>query len=110
MVLRRYTHDRRKRKSGRFLLVLLGCLSTTAYFVHHTMNGKHGLEARDRLIERSRILEREIAGLEAVRAGLQRDVALLSPDPPHPDIVEEFAIGVLGMAKPNDIIILDERP
>jgi cell division protein FtsB len=105
MVLRCYTHDRRKRRSkGRFLLVLLGCLSISAYFIHHTITGKHGLEARTRLIERSSNLEREIAGLEAVRAALERDVALLTPETPDPDIVEEYAIGVLGMARPEDII------
>jgi cell division protein FtsB len=109
MVLRRYTQDRRKRRSGRFLLVLLGCLALSAYFVHHTITGKHGFEARTRLIERSRTLEREIAGLEAVRAALKRDVALLSPDTPDADIVEEYAIRVLGMARPEDIIVLDDR-
>jgi cell division protein FtsB len=109
MVLRCYTHDRRKRRSGQFLLVLLGCLSISAYFIHHTITGKHGLEARTRLIERSGTLEREIAGLEAVRAALERDVALLTPDTPDPDIVEEYAIGVLGMAKPEDIIVRTGR-
>jgi hypothetical protein len=37
---------------------------------------------------------------------LQRDVLLLRPDRPHPDLVEEVAIGVLGMARPGDVVIL----
>ena len=70
------------------------------------MPASRRIEARSRLIERSGVLEREIAGLETVRAALHRDVVLLRPDPPHPDMVEEIAIGVLGMARPRDLIIL----
>ncbi len=106
MVLRRTTPDRRMRRTRQHILVLLGCLLMSAYFVHHTITGKHGLEARSRLIERSGTLEREIAGLEAVHAELMRDVLLLRTDPPHPDLVEEIATGVLGMARPGDRIVL----
>ncbi|HEX5600820.1 MAG TPA: septum formation initiator family protein [Hyphomicrobiaceae bacterium] len=94
------------RRIRQHLLVLLGCLSVSAYFIHHTITGKHGLEARSQLHERSRALDREIADLEAVAAELLRDVLLLRPDPPHPDMVEEIAIGVLGMARPGDRIVL----
>ena len=87
-------------------MVLLGCLSLSAYFIHHTIKGNHGLEARSLLIERSKVLEQEIAGLEAVRADLLRDVHLLRPDPPHPDLIEDVATGVLGMAQPGDRIVL----
>lgn len=108
MVLRRTTPDRRMRRTRQHILVLLGCLSLSAYFVHHTITGKHGLEARSRLTERSKVLEREAAGLEAVRAELLRDVHLLRTDPPHPDMIAEIAIGVLGMARPGDRIVLVE--
>jgi cell division protein FtsB len=86
--------------------VLLGCLLVSAYFIHHAINGKHGLEARARLIERSSALEQEIARLEAVRAQLEREVALLAPDPPDHDLVEEIAAGVLGMAHPQDLLLI----
>jgi cell division protein FtsB len=108
MVLRHT--NRRQRRSRGVLLVLLSSLSISAYFVHHTINGKHGIEARARLIDRSRQLEQEIAGLDTVRARLQRDVTLLRAEPPHPDVVEEVAGGVLGMAKPQDLIIPLPRP
>ena len=85
--------------------MLLLCLGLTAYFVHHAINGRHGFEARSRLIERSALLEFEIKSLEAVRAKLERDVALLSPDQPDPDIVEETAREVLGFVRPEDQIL-----
>ena len=105
-MLRRAFKDRRMRRSRRPPMVLLGCLLASAGFIHHAVNGKHGLEARARLIERSSTLEREIAGLEAVRGRLERDVALLAPDPPDSDIVEEIAAGVLGMAYPRDLLLI----
>jgi cell division protein FtsB len=88
-------------------LVLLLCLSLTAYFAFHTLKGRHGLEARDRLLERESVLQFEIESLEAVRAKLERDVALLRPDLPDADMVEEVAREVLGFADPHDRIVAD---
>ena len=77
-----------------------------AYFGHHAVYGRHGLEARTRLIERSSLLAFETRSLEAVRAKLERDVALLSPTKPHPDLIEEVARDVLGFVKSDDIVIV----
>jgi cell division protein FtsB len=85
--------------------VLLLCLGLTAYFAHHAILGRHGLETRSRLIERSALLEFEIKSLEAVRAKLERDVALLSPEQPDPDLVEEIAREVLGFVRPDDVVV-----
>ncbi len=56
-------------------------------------------------MERSTLLEFEIKTLEAVRAKLEHDVALLAPDLPDPDIVEEVAREVLGFAHPEDRVV-----
>jgi cell division protein FtsB len=85
--------------------VLLLCLGLTAYFAYHAINGRHGLETRNRLIERSSLLEFEVKSLEAVRARLERDVALLAPDLPNPDMVEEISRDVLGFVHPSDRIL-----
>jgi len=85
--------------------VLLLCLGLTAYFAHHAIYGRHGLETRSKLIERSALLEFEIRSLEAVRAKLERDVKLLSPDKPDPDLVEEVAREVLGFVHPDDVVM-----
>jgi cell division protein FtsB len=102
-VLRQPKHERRLKP--RQITVLLLCLGLTAYFAHHAINGRHGLEARSRLTERSALLEFEIKSLEAVRANLERDVALLTPKQPDPDIVEEIAREVLGFVRPDDIVV-----
>jgi len=100
-------HDRRK-SQPRQILVSLVCLGALAYFAHHAIKGKRGLEARSRLIERSRVLEPQIARLEAARTRLERDVRLLNAR--DPEIIEELAIEVLGFARPGDRIIVPVTP
>jgi cell division protein FtsB len=104
-VLRQASIGRRMRRSRRSHLVLLGCLLLSAWFIHHAIKGRHGLEARARLISRSSALEREIAGLKAMHGRLERDVALLAAEPPDRDFVEEIAANVLGMAYPHDLVL-----
>lgn len=90
--------------------MLLLCLALTAYFAFHILKGRHGLEARDKLLERESALQFEIQSLEAVRSKLTRDVALLRPDLPDPDFVEEIAREVLGFAHPRDRVAMDSAP
>jgi cell division protein FtsB len=70
------------------------------------MNGRHGLEAKSEYIERLTLLDFEIKSLEAGRARLATDVALLAPDQPHPDIVEDIARDTLGYVYPSDRVLL----
>lgn len=90
----------------RQFLVLLFCLSATAYFSYHTVYGRYGLEARTQLKERLQSLRVEIASLETVRSRLQNEVSLLSSEDPDPDIVEEVAGDVLGYVYRQDKVIL----
>ena len=86
--------------------MLLGLLLATAYFVYHGISGSHGLIARERLISRSIDIEREIAVLRAVQARLRQDVAALRSEPPSRDIVEEYAMSLLGLVRSGDVIII----
>jgi cell division protein FtsB len=90
----------------RQLPVLLICCCLTMYFGFHAVHGKHGLEARWGLEVRAHKLAAELRELEAVRAGLEREVALLSDTRPDPAFVEELARGLLGYARPGDRILL----
>lgn len=85
--------------------MLLACLTSSAYFGYHALHGRHGLDARNRLIERASLLDFEIKSLETVRDKLNRDVALLAPDTPDPDMVEEIARDVLGYVHPQDVLV-----
>lgn len=90
---------------ARQAFVLLACLSSTAYFAYHARYGRHGLEVRAQLQERASLLAFEIKSLDTVRAKLERDVALLSPELANPDLVEEIARDVLGYVNPADRIV-----
>jgi cell division protein FtsB len=97
--------------SKRQVWVLLLCGGLTVYFGYHTIKGRHGLEARARLIERSTTLEREIGTLETVRARLERELALLdgTGDGTGADLdyVEELARRHLGFAARTDRILIE---
>lgn len=106
-MLRTILDDRRNRSYSlvKQALVLLACVSASTYFAYHGIFGRHGLETQRRLHDRASILEFEIKTLESVRAKLERDVALLSPELPNPDMVEEIARDVLGYANQADVLI-----
>jgi cell division protein FtsB len=87
-------------------LVVLLCLGLTGLFGYHAVYGRYGLERRAKLVERGEVLEFEMLSLDAERARLKRDVALLTPDTPDADIVEEIARDVLGFADPTDRITM----
>lgn len=95
--------------SGRQLSVLLLCTGLTFYFGYHAIKGRHGLEARRHLVERSRVLEREIKALETVRTRLEREVALLDEKTADADFVEEVARDLLGLARPQDVILIEDE-
>ena len=87
--------------------VLLLCGGLTVYFGYHTINGRHGLETRTRLIERSSALEREIKSLEPVRVRLERELALLNDPNVDLDYAEELARRQLGLAARDDRILVE---
>lgn len=102
---RRSRFERRARQRTKQVLVLLACCSATAYFAYHAIYGRHGLRARAELSERSALLDFELRSLTTVRTKLEHDVALLTPELPNPDLVEEIARDVLGYVHPEDRIV-----
>lgn len=110
-MLRSNFHERRSRLAThravriRQGIVLLACLLSTSYFAYHALYGRHGFEARNHLLDRAQLLDFEIRSLESVRSKLERDVALLSPENPNADLVDEIARDVLGYVNPADSIV-----
>lgn len=85
--------------------MLLACLTSATYFAYHARYGRHGFEARAQLQERLALLEFELKSLESVRSKLQRDVALLAPELPNADLVDEVARDVLGYVRAGDRVV-----
>ena len=97
------------RRRSRLSLVLLVSLTLGVYFAYHTFSGSHGFQARQKLIERASTLEQTISRLEAVRTKLHRDIALLAPEQPHPDMVELVAAEVLGYVRADALVVAPNR-
>ncbi len=85
------------------------CVSLIGYFAYHLFVGDHGLRARTRLETRISTLQGELSGLQAVRAKLDRDVALLRAEYLDPDMLDERARAILNFAHPNDIVIIEPK-
>ena len=62
------------------------------------------MQARTELQARLTVLEFEAESLKKARAGLRNEIALLDPDTPDADLIEEIAQDVLGYAYPKDRI------
>ena len=107
--MRRLPHDLR-RGLPRQTTVLLLCLGLTTYFVYHAISGKHGLEARSRLMERSLVIERNTSALEVVQARLARDVAGLSLTHPDLDFIDQIARELFAVSHPDERIVLTKVP
>jgi cell division protein FtsB len=88
---------------------LLAC-GVGGYFAYNLQIGDHGLEARAQLEKKKAVLAGELAGLQEVKARIERDVALLRPENLDPDMLDERARAILNLAYPDDLIILKRRP
>ncbi len=104
--MRSSEHDRRWRPGQ--ALVVLTCLSFSAYFAYHSYFGRYGFEVRSRLIAQQTLLNFEIKSLEAARSRWDRDIALLNATPPHPDIIADVARDELGFTHPDDLVLFEK--
>jgi cell division protein FtsB len=96
----------RRRGTIRDSVVLLLGAVVTAYFSYHAVAGRTGFEARSRVVSERAGAETRLRDLEAVRAGLERDIGLLQADNLDADMLDEQARQALGMARPDEVVVL----
>lgn len=83
-------------------IVLIGVI---AIFAHSGLQGDHGLAAfRDASVEERR-LQSELARVQAERVALENKVHRLSDRYLDLDLLDERAREVLGMVRPDEIVI-----
>lgn len=88
---------------GRWVAIVV--TAVLAYFGYHALHGRYGFLA---WLDTSRDLEaarQELAGIQAERQRLQRDVQAFQRDSIDRDLLEE-ELRKLGYVKPNEVIIL----
>jgi len=76
------------------------------YFGINAFTGRHGLRAQQDLEQQLAAMQKELDGLKSEHALWERRVSLLRSDAIDPDMLEERARALLGLADPRDLIFL----
>jgi len=100
-------HELRRRARQIAPPVLGACL--VAYFAYHAVQGERGIIAWLVLNQQIREAETVAAAGAAERAALERRVALLGPAGLDPDLLDERARIMLGLARGDELVILLDR-
>ncbi len=80
--------------------------SLAGYFGYHMMHGGHGIKAWSEVEDKLETNQQQLAKLKGQQDTLEHQVALLRPESLDPDLLEEQARKVLGLANPNEIVVL----
>lgn len=91
---------------SRLYVIPISCLLVTLYFCVHAVNGARGIRRLEQ-VNAEIILATEIAKeTQQEKESLQRRVRALSTESLDLDQLEESAMRVLNMGRPDDIVIL----
>ncbi|MDX1917015.1 MAG: septum formation initiator family protein [Rickettsiaceae bacterium] len=93
----------------RLLFVTSIFIGILCYFVYHTIYGNRGIISMQKLKNK---IEETVINLDHIRSDrieLEHKVKLLRPDSLDKDMLEEEARKVLGVAKENEEVIIQER-
>jgi cell division protein FtsB len=99
------SHRRRHAILTALALYLFGALFI-GYFAVNAFTGNHGLRAQAGLDQQMAAMQAELRHLKAERALWERRVALLRSDRIDPDMLDERARALLGLADPRDLTLL----
>jgi len=76
------------------------------YFGVNAFTGRHGLRAQQDLDQQLASMQKELSDLKAEHALWERRVTLLRSDGIDPDMLDERARALIGLADPHDLILL----
>jgi cell division protein FtsB len=82
------------------------CACTIGYFAYHAMEGERGLQAYSRLTAQITESRAILAATTAERRRMEAKVALLRTNGLDMDVLDELARSQLGLARPDELIIL----
>ena len=98
-------HRRRRAILTALALYTLAALFI-GYFGVNAFTGAHGLRAQQNLDQQMAQMQTELARLKGKRAIWERRVGLLRAAQLDPDMLDERARALLGLADPRDVILL----
>jgi cell division protein FtsB len=97
--------QQKKRSQIDALIVPVICLTVSAYFLHHSFDGRFGSEARTRIDAERVAASARLDALKAERIRLEHKVALLRSGTIERDTLDEHARSLLGMIGSKDAVI-----
>ena len=97
---------RRRRAILTAIVLYAFAASYIGYFGVNAYTGRHGLRAQQDLDQQVASMQHELNGLKAEHALWERRVALLRSDAIDPDMLDERARALIGMADSRDLILL----
>ena len=100
-----WTRHHRRSPLRHLLLPALTCLVLT-YFTHHAMDGTLGVRSQQGYEAEIGRLQAELGQLEYRREALERKTAMLRDGSLERDMIDEQARRLLGVTRPNEIVIL----
>ena len=81
------------------------CLAVSAYFIHHSLNGKFGLHSHGEAVDRALELEFRLASLKTERDELQNRVVLLKNGSIERDMLDEQVRYNLNLLHPDEFVL-----
>jgi cell division protein FtsB len=97
---------RRRRAILTALGLYIFAAAFVGYFAANAFTGNHGLRAQIDLDAQMSAMQQELAEAKAEHALWERKVALLRSDRIDPDLLDERARALLGMADARDLTLL----
>ena len=82
------------------------CVTLSAYFIYHSLNGRFGLTSFKETNAKTRILKNELAALRKEREQLSARVKLLKPGSIEKDMLDEQARYYLDLIHEDEIVIM----
>ncbi len=96
-----------RRRARAAALPLIAALAL-GYFGYHAVQGDRGVLTWLQLKQEVAATGAELEAARAARLGLERRVALLKPEGLDRDMLDERARAVLGLARADEVVFLNE--
>jgi cell division protein FtsB len=94
--------------TSKLILPVVG-VGLLVYFIYHIFQGKHGWIAWRQLEQELAQSKKELDILKIEHEALKNKVTLLRPESLDEDMLDERVRTMLGTAKENEIIIIDDE-
>lgn len=97
-----------KHRLSKLIFPTIG-LALLTYFTYHILHGNHGWFAWKTLEKELAQSQKALEKLRADHEALENRVSLLRPESLDEDMLDERVRTMLGTAKKNEIVVIDEE-